>query len=334
MRIGVLDSDGSFQNIFFKNKNIKVLNEKYKNEAVPDLLGLTHSEYVCSYIAKENPEAEIILLPIINRNKKCSVQTLIDGINLLVEYQVDVINMSIGDEYKYHKELECACKNAFVRGILLIAAYSNNNEVQCTYPASFPFVVGVKCENEKKPNHIIQYDKVSNDLIFSTSYFSLYHLGIPRLYQGNSFACAVVSGLLSHDIKSYQSFLIDFSESVFNQYYPYQTLKENKCCFLTNRIDEPLEKKFITEVTDSIICYTFTEGISKVIIPNEPPEDCQIVFIDHDDYRGICAYKEVIRDYVKLNNSTEVVLRYPLYSLSERFDLFVRNHRAIYQFYI
>lgn len=333
MRIGVLDSAGTFQNPFFQDKDIKVLNEKYQNEAVPDLLGFTHSEYVCSYIAKENPETEIILLPIINRDKKCSVQTLIDGINLLVEYQVDVINMSIGDEYKYHKELEHACKNAFECGILLIAAYSNN-EVQCTYPASLPFVVGVKCKDEKNPKHIIQYDEVNNDLIFSTSYFSLYHLGIPKLHQGNSFACAVVSGLLSHDIKSYQRFLKALSESVINQYYPYHILKEKKCCFLSNRISDPLEKRFITEVTNSILCYTFGEGMKNVIIPRLSPKECQVVFIDHDDYRKLWTFKEEIREYVKSDNNIEVVLRYPLYSLSERFDFYHRNHHAIYQFFI
>lgn len=333
MRIGVLDSTGNFQNHFFKNKNIKVLDEIYKNDAVPDLLGFTHSEYVCSYIAKENPEAEIILLPIINKNRKCSVQDLIDGINLLVKYQVDIINMSIGDEYKYHKELEDTCRNAFEHGIMLIAAYSNNN-VQHTYPAAYPFVVGVKCLNEKNPKHIIQYDKKNNDIIFSSNYFSLYHLGIPKLYQGNSFACAIVSGLLSRAKDFYQTFITEFSKSKLNQYYPYQTLKEKKCCFLTNRLDQALEKKFIAEITNSVICCRFSEEIGKSVIPKALHGEWQVLFIDHDNYEKLETLKADLYKYIILNKNIEVVLRYPLYGLYERFEFFIQYKTIINQFFI
>lgn len=333
MRIGVLDSGGKFENLFFQNKNIKVFDKRYKNTAATDFLGFTHAEYVCSYIAKENPEAEIILLPIININQRCSVRNLIDGINLLVKYKVDVINMSIGNEYKYHRELEVACKKAFEQGILLVAAYSNN-KVRWTYPASFPFVVGVKCNEEKKANYIIQYDRKNNDIIFSSRFFSLYHLGIPKLQYGNSFACAVITGILSHNKDFYRRFLSTFSESVFNRYYSYHDLKQKKCCFLTNRIDEPFEKKFIAEVTNTVICQTFCEGLEKVIIPKVIPRECQVLFIDHNDYVSIWPYKEYIHKYIKSYKEIKVVLRYPLFSLSERFDFFIRQQRSIYQFFI
>ena len=73
------------------------------------------------------------------KNKKSTVLDMIEGIELLIEEQVDIINMSMGDEYKYHKEIEEVCRAATEKGILIVAAYSNQ-QVEATYPASFPFV--------------------------------------------------------------------------------------------------------------------------------------------------------------------------------------------------
>ena len=131
---------------------------------------ITHGEYVCSHIFNENPDAEIILVPVINHNMKCSVQDLIDGINLLMDYEVDIINMSIGDEYKYHHELEVICRRACDKGILIVAAHSNNN-VKATYPADFLFVLGVRCIDESNPQKIMRYIEEKNEIIFSTSLF-------------------------------------------------------------------------------------------------------------------------------------------------------------------
>ena len=41
---------------------------------------------------------------------------MIEGIELLIEEQVDIINMSMGDEYKYHKEIEEVCRAATEKG--------------------------------------------------------------------------------------------------------------------------------------------------------------------------------------------------------------------------
>ena len=141
----MLDSNGSFDNPFFQDKKIVKIDCKWKDqEYTKDAFGFTHAEYVCSFILKENPEAEIILVPIVRKNKKSTVLDMIEGIELLIEEQVDIINMSIGDEYKYHKEIEEVCRAATEKGILIVAAYSNQ-QVEATYPASFPFVMGVRC---------------------------------------------------------------------------------------------------------------------------------------------------------------------------------------------
>lgn len=171
----MLDSNGSFDNPFFQDKKIVKIDCKWKDQAYSkDTFGFTHAEYVCSFILKENPEAEIVLVPIVRKNKKSTVLDMIEGIELLIEEQVDIINMSMGDEYKYHKEIEEVCRAATEKGILIVAAYSNQ-KAEATYPASFPFVMGVRCLDMEDPVQVLQYDGIGKDVIFSSKFFSLYH---------------------------------------------------------------------------------------------------------------------------------------------------------------
>lgn len=87
----MLDSNGSFDNPFFQDKKIVKIDCKWKDqEYTKDAFGFTHAEYVCSFILKENPEAEIILVPIVRKNKKSTVLDMIEGIELLIEEQVEV----------------------------------------------------------------------------------------------------------------------------------------------------------------------------------------------------------------------------------------------------
>lgn len=330
MKIGVLDSDGSFSNEFFRDKKLKVIIDKRNWTESAIKTEFTHGEYVCSHIFKENPEAEINLVPIINSKRKCSVQAMIDGIQLLMECQVDMINLSIGDEYRYHPELEKVCQKAWEKGILMVAAHSNRENVT-TYPAVFPFVLGISCKDEKEPIKIIRYDRLKNELLFSSSYFSLYHLGIPRLLSGNSFACARICGLLSHHTENYKIFLDRFINSILNIYYPYPLLKKKKCIFLTNRKGEPLEQRFIKEVTNTIKCLEFQKAIGGNLIYSG---DYDVLFIDHSNYEEILPFKSLLRQHAVKEPNKELVLRYPLFNMEERFRLFNESGVMIHQFFV
>jgi len=292
-----------------------------EQEYTIDSLGFTHAEYVCSYILKENPHAEIVLVPIINKNQKCSVKDMIEGLELLINQNVNIINLSLGDEYRYHEEIDKVCQNAIKRGILIISAHSNRKCI-ATYPASFSFVLGVKClSNIENPSHILKYNDKENNIIFNDNYFSLYHLGIPKFHQGNSFACAVVSGFLSNFKNKYKEVILRFSDSIFNRYYPYKLLKKKKCYFLTNRIEDSLEQKFIKEITNTVICEPFEEGINKLIAKKAMFQEYQVVFIDHSNYMDIYNYRTLIKKYIKENWGKELVLRYPVFNLYERLAL-------------
>lgn len=334
MKIGVLDSNGAFNNPFFKNKKITKLGNEWKDqEYSTDMVGFTHAEYVCSFILKENPDAEIVLVPIVKKNKKSSVLDLIKGIKVLMEEKVDIINMSLGDEYRYHVEVEEICRVATEQGILLVSAYSNQKS-EVTYPASLPFVLGVKCLDIEDPRQVLFYNETSNDIIFFSKYFSLYHLGIPKFYSGNSFACAVVTGYLSNYEREYKRLIFQFINSTFNKYYPYQLLKQKKCYFLTNRMEEALEQRFIREVINAYRCEEFKVGIENLEKSDIKLELCPVIFIDHNNYQEICKYKEQITNYAAKYPKKEIVLRYPLFSIAERLCFQKGTNRILNQFTI
>lgn len=333
MKIGVLDTDGEFSNSFFQDKKIKIMRNQSR-EKVSRMGNLTHAEYVCSQIFKENSDVEIVLVPVISDNMKCSVKSMIEGIEMLVKLKVDMINLSIGDEYRFHQELENSCKKAYDSGILIIAAHSNNNFVEATYPASFPFVLGVRCIQNERQKEILIYDEERNDIIFSSSYFSIYHLGIPKLIQGNSFGCAKMAGLLSHYKTKYQEFLKKFQKSKLNIYYPYESLKMKRCFFLSNRLNEELEQRFMKEITNTVISERFHKEILKKLKNERNDEDkYDTVLVDHDKYIEILVFKDLIVQCVGCDPQKEWVLRYPLFSLFERLTLY-QKRIIIHQFFV
>ncbi|SHO49103.1 S8 family serine peptidase [Anaerocolumna xylanovorans] len=334
MKIGVLDTDGTFENPFFNNKKLSIIRkEVWTKEQLEKGALFTHSEYVCAYIFKENPDAEVLLVTIINSKLKCSVQALIDGLEYLMQENVDIINLSIGDEYRNHKELEQVCKRAYDSGILIIAAHSNSN-VEATYPAIFPFVLSVRCVDSAERTDILTYNEGMNELCFSSSYFSIYHLGVPKLIPGNSFANAKITGLLSHYKQDYKKFLDFFEKSPLNQHYPYSKLKSKKSLFLSNRLGDSLEERFINEVTTTVFCAEFIEEVGNLDRnhPNISPWD--ILFIDCNSFVEIEPYKQTILQLLEGLPDKEIILRYPLFSLYERIGQHISQHKCIQQLFI
>ena len=151
------------------------------------------------------------------------------------------------------------------------------------------------------------------------------------LHPGNSLACAVVTGYLSNYEKQYQQAILQFTFNSLNNYYPYQILKQKQCYFLTNRIEEPLEQRFIREVTRTERCDTFESGMEK-LRNIKTAEQYPVLFIDHNNYQEICEYKERIRVYAMENPKTEIILRYPLFNMVERLDFQKKTNRNLNQF--
>lgn len=100
---------------------------------------------------------------------------------------------------------------------------------------------------------------------------------------------------------------------------------------LTNRIEEPLEQRFIREVTRTERCDTFESGMEK-LRNIKTAKQYPVLFIDHNNYQEIFEYKERIRVYAMENPKTEIILRYPLFNMVERLDFQKKTNRNLNQF--
>ena len=107
-------------------------------------------------------------------------------------------------------------------------------------------------------------------------------------------------------------------------------VRKNKKSTVLDMI-EPLEQRFIREVTRTERCDTFESGMEK-LRNIKTAEQYPVLFIDHNNYQEICEYKERIRVYAMENPKTEIILRYPLFNMVERLDFQKKTNRNLNQF--
>lgn len=158
---------------------------------------LTHGTLcalIISEMARNSHEINSIKVKAKNRNGR--IESLIRAIDYCVESRIDIINLSIGSTSPDDEiSLEEATKRAFGAGIVVVAAYSNDNKK--TYPASFEHVIGVR-HSEKARNGI--YHR-KNDLDSDFCTYSRISLNLEEgtitVQPANSFATSVMTALVA-----------------------------------------------------------------------------------------------------------------------------------------
>ena len=126
---------------------------------------------------------------------------------------------------------------------------------------------------------------------------------------------------------------MNFEKNVLNAYYAYEKLKKHTCCFLSNRPREPLEQRFMKEVTNTVIAMEVCGFLDEFSMVHGNHKAFDILFVDCDSYGVLAKYKENIKQICRELEDTEIVCRYPLYSVYERIKL-QQNGLLIQQFYI
>lgn len=200
VKIGVIDTDGSYNDINFSKCNISKLNKTIKFRYINNKdIKLSHSECVILSILKENSDVEILLENIINIKNNNTLNDICKSIVKLINMDVDIILLSLGVENKNDvSELFNVCQLAIERNVIIVAAHSNNNIT--AYPASFNNVIGIK-SRDIKSNKFFEYDHVDNDIRFNIKDSSFYHINnrIKKgLVVGNSFLAGTFVGILSN----------------------------------------------------------------------------------------------------------------------------------------
>lgn len=141
-KVFLLDSgfNRSQKSVYNQVKNFEIID----NQVVPidydnDLVG--HGTQIADIIL-ENKDIELNVIKIFDDKCSTDISLLIQALEYINTQKNDVyiVHMSLGVRV-YNNRLEKLCKTLANKGILLVAAFDNNKSV--SYPAAFPFVIGV-----------------------------------------------------------------------------------------------------------------------------------------------------------------------------------------------
>ena len=109
-------------------------------------------------------------------------QALAMGIEWCVGEGIRIVNVSYSIAAAAEDGfLVRACRKAYERGVIVVAAYRNGKEGP-VYPAAFPTVIGVRCRGDLKPGQVS---------VLNAENLDLYAWG-----GSNSIACAQVSAMV------------------------------------------------------------------------------------------------------------------------------------------
>ncbi|MBQ2775252.1 MAG: S8 family serine peptidase [Clostridia bacterium] len=152
------------------------------------------------------PDANIISIDVTDDSSgKVVIKNLIDGIDLAVSKEVDIINISVGVK-EGTEELHEAIKKAYDNGIIIIASAGNYMEDEILYPAAYDEVIAVGSLSKKheyiSPTGTKAAQKVvylPGENIVSTSSFGEY-----KGFSGTSFSSGILTGMVAVSLEANQ----------------------------------------------------------------------------------------------------------------------------------
>ena len=90
-----------------------------------------------------SPDIKYYIVKIFDDELTCDAQVLVYALNYIYDnIKCDLINLSLGiTGYNHKRELFEVCDKLYKKGIVLVSAFDNDGSV--SFPAAFPFVIGV-----------------------------------------------------------------------------------------------------------------------------------------------------------------------------------------------
>jgi hypothetical protein len=158
-----------------------------------------HGTAISSIIHTKCPSAELIIVKIVSENYPTNEQLLIEGISWCLKHGINLINISLGTSTPYpHKDLHDICKLAYDRNIPIVAA-ANNNYYNESYPAYFPFTLGVTGGQCKQST---EFGYISNSSIEFVAKGETQRIatinGQYKITSGTSYAAAHFTGIIAN----------------------------------------------------------------------------------------------------------------------------------------
>jgi major intracellular serine protease len=148
------------------------------------------------------PEANLLILKVLDKNGSGQYDWIIKGINYAVEQKADIISMSLGGSLDV-PELHQAIQNAIAHQILVVCAAGNEGDGQdssdeFSYPASYNEVISVGAIDLQRRSSEFSNSNNEVDLVApGEEILSTYLNGTYAKLSGTSMATPHVSGALA-----------------------------------------------------------------------------------------------------------------------------------------
>lgn len=174
IRIAVIDSGVDFNHPDLKHcieKEIKVSSLSNRSSNNDVLHGTAVAGIIAGYPSSEKgvlgvaPNSHIISIDVTDdEDGKVSINSLIEGINLAKNENVDIISISVGIQNDY-QSLHDAIKDAYNENIIIVASAGNFTDDKVLYPSSYEEVICVGSKS-KEGNVLFPKNYDENNIVY------------------------------------------------------------------------------------------------------------------------------------------------------------------------
>lgn len=204
--VAIIDSgiDVNFKE--FKNKSIKGFNiNTYEStlESVRDLNG--HGTACAAEIFRQNPNANVNIIKVLDNNSQCSVKKLIEAIEYTSEIDdIKIISLSCSTfQNEYLDDFKKVIDYANNKDKLIVCSSDNTNKF--SYPSYMSGVIGVQRSIASIDKYWFNHS-LDIQCVCKAEYRLLPSInGRYKLFGGNSYCTAYFCGLLSNIIQGNKS---------------------------------------------------------------------------------------------------------------------------------
>lgn len=188
------------ENGYIINENTAFSSVGIERDRLEDHNG--HGTACASVIHRIAPRAKLIPICILGQNGRCSSRQLINALELVKNFDVQIVNMSISsNDIKIRHRINKLVTELQEQGKICVASKSNDRWL--SYPAELRKVLGVAGSPVVfSEEYLYEYDKKIQ--IVASGAAELMKYKLPRLsfFRGNSRAAAIISGILANALSA------------------------------------------------------------------------------------------------------------------------------------
>lgn len=206
IKIGIIDSGiSSEQKEYCQCQELYLAEDdslQTSTQEVDDQIG--HGTAVTYLIHKSAPEASLFMVKIFQDQMSANEELFLRAFQFCIEeLQVDILHLSNGITYCYHKQkLQKLCNDAEARGIIVVAAFDNFGSL--SYPACFHNVIGVDVSDELRREgefYVLDREDI-NVLTANVSYHVPWTNGGTFTCNGTSFNLCYITACIANILQA------------------------------------------------------------------------------------------------------------------------------------